>query len=159
MTKPIEQGTGLIVITSRGAWEKLADRRQWLFKNAAVAKRAIVGKEAVVYLTAQGGESALGGLIRFAGPGAKVSGHVTGLLYGMYPYRIPIEVVALLEKPLPFAAVKNQLGFIPKGKNWGSGLQGQPIKAVPKEDFETMRRCVLDFGEGRPTLSGTGGIQ
>lgn len=143
-TAKSELASRFLLITTRGYWKRLAMAKEWLFVSAKAAKKLSQGDEAIVYLTAHRGESAIGGLVRIGGAVQPIQGNKTGLMYGIYPFRIPIDVLAVCEPPIPFQQVRGQLSFIPKTPSWGGVLQGQPAKLIPERDFEILRRAVLD---------------
>lgn len=142
MPKQPETTGGYLFITTRGYWKRLAAAGEWLFDSERAAAKLTKGDEAIVYLTAHGGESAIGGVVRVEGSVGPVSGDRLGLMHGIYPFRVPIKVVTICEPPIPFKSIRDRLSFIPKGPSWGGVLQGQPAKPIPSKDFDVLKDIV-----------------
>lgn len=124
-----------------------------LYKNTPHKKEMAPGDEVIVYLAGLDlGSRAFVARARvarivddarhYAADGDALAGLPTSVL--------EIEDVEWLEKPVPIAAIKDRLTFVPKDTpNWGCVLQ-RGVKRIPAEDAAT----ILDFASiGKPTFS------
>ncbi|MDO9538354.1 MAG: EVE domain-containing protein [Thermoplasmata archaeon] len=140
----MKEATGYwIIITSRGYWSKLKDMGVWGFSEKDKARLDTIksGDKALIYMTADGGKykSAIGGVVKFIGKPWKVDGG-KNLFDAMYPNRIKTKVSQVIEPPLEFSQYVGKVSFVGKGKNWGSGLQGQPVKPITEEDYAFLMK-------------------
>lgn len=133
------------LITSRGYWVRLKELGCWAFAEKKLGKAAAVkpGHKGIVYLTADGGRhiSAIAAVIRFTGSVSKGSVGRTAF-DAFFPLRVPIEVEVCPKEPVPFKPLIPVLDFIYHKRNWGSMLQGQPLKPLPDTDFEFMTQAL-----------------
>lgn len=136
---------GYLLITSHASWDRLSDQRRWVFDKPRAIHDELVGEEAVIYLTAHGGPSSLGGLVRFTGPVKPFA--PKGGTAGIYTLEAPTEVILNLRSPVDIHSVKERLSFIPKSSHWGAALQGQPVKRIPYPDFQLLRQTVVARGK------------
>lgn len=134
-----------LLITTRANWARLRERGVWVFssKDQPRASQIRDGEEALVYLTAEGGRHAsiIGAWVRFRGslqPTEK-----PGAFDALYPFSIPIEIVAAPHEPLSIRTQLGRVSFLGRGPNWGSFLQGQPLKPIPADDFALLRDALL----------------
>lgn len=141
-----DSGYGLL-ITSRPNWATLADRGEWVFKHERTGQRASNANGAVVYLTAEVNryEPALAGIVDFDGDLEEVPPGKDNLLYGDYPYRVPITIRVRLEDPLDFRQIKDRMSFLPESY-WGTVLAGESFLEIPEKDFLELR----DFIQSAP---------
>jgi predicted RNA-binding protein len=140
--------TPWLLITTRANWDRLRQKGQWVFSGRAKARTVTAGDEAVVYLTQEGGRgmSAIAGHVRFTGTLQHVQ---QSAFETLYPYSIAMEIVKVADPLIEFKPLRSELSFLPKGNNWGSALQGQPIKQIPLEDFLFLTRQI-DKRAGAP---------
>lgn len=136
----IVPGRRFMIITSRGNWQKLSRRHEWVFSSPGRAQSVASGDEAVVYLTGQGRHPpSLVGVIRFKGP---VEEAPEEPFYLVFKHRAPIEVLVVADEPVPFENVRSELGFVPSDRNYGQVLQGREMLEVDGTDFRTMSKAV-----------------
>jgi len=119
----------------------------WAFAEKHQCKVGTVQPEhkGIVYLTADGGRhiSAIAALVRFTGkPGVDSNGKTP--FDAFFPLRIPMEVETIPTEPVPFKPLIPDLEFIYNKNNWGSLLQGQPLKPLPVSDFKLMKMALHD---------------
>lgn len=144
------------LITSRGYWSRLQELGCWAFAQKKLGKAAAVrpGHRGIVYLTADGGRhiSAIAAVIRFTGTVAEGPNGRTAF-DAFFPLRVPIEIEVCPKAPVPFKPLIPALDFIYHKRNWGSMLQGQPLKPLPDADFELMELAL----RARTSLERKGG--
>lgn len=133
LAQPLQRPTWLL-ITSHHYWDRLRSLGEWAFPDKALSKVKDVqpGDQAIVYLTQDGGESSIGGLIRFTGPIRKIQ--PKDFFGTMYPHRMPIEVVKQPVSPVPIRPLVEKLDFITNKQNWGLHFQGHPVRRLPEKD-------------------------
>ena len=133
------------LITSRGYWARLQKLGCWAFAKKNLGKVGALkpGHRGIVYLTADGGRhtSAIGAVVCFTGT-AQESSNGNTAFDAFFPLRIPMEVETCPNEPIPFKPLIPDLEFIYHKKNWGSMLQGQPLKPLPDSDFELMEKVL-----------------
>ena len=139
--------TRWFLITSRGHWARLRDLGCWAFAKKHARKATAVKPEhrSIVYLTADGGRytSAITAVLRFTGIANEGSNGKTAF-DAFFPLRVPMEIEICPPEPIPFKPLIPDLEFIFEKKNWGSLLQGQPLKPLPFSDFELMQKALHD---------------
>ena len=57
----------------------------------------------------------------------------------LYPYRVKLEPVILVEKPLKFNELVPKLSFIKNKAKW-VGYVRRPMVAIPKRDFDLIMK-------------------
>lgn len=130
-----------LLITTRGNWDRLRDRKVWVFGEKDAARAAGVGEgdEALVYVTQEGGQhqSGICGLVKFVGPLEETPN--PRAFDALYPYSRGIRVLLSPGTPLPFKPLKSNVTFVSQGSNRGAALQGQPLKQIPARDFAFLK--------------------
>ena len=143
------------LITSRGHWARLRELGCWAFAEKHKCKAGTVQPEhkGIVYLTADGGRhtSVIAAVIRFTGKSGGGSNGKTAF-DTFYPLRIPMEVERIPTEPVPIKPLIPHLEFIYNKKNWGSLLQGQPLKPLSISDFKLMEKTLDDAVQREETV-------
>ena len=139
-----------LLITSRGHWARLREFGCWAFAKKKIGKAVAVksGHRGIVYLTADGGRyiSAIAAVIRFTGIVTKGTIGKTAF-DAFFPLRVTMEIEVCPNEPIAFKPLIPDLEFIYHKKNWGSLLQGQPLKPLPEADFELMATSLVEATE------------
>lgn len=139
------------LITSRGYWARLQKVGYWAFAKRKLGKVEALepGHKGIVYLTRDGGRyiSAIAAVVRFTGTASGESFDGRTAFDAFFPIRVPIEVETCPIEPTPFKPLIPDLEFIFHKKNWGSLLQGQPLKPLPESDFNLMKAKLMEAVE------------
>ena len=129
-----------LLITSRTTWSYLRDRREWAFatKSNPAPDSIHTGDNAIIYLRAEGvrGPGGLGGAVDFIGQPCRTDDR--GLFDQLFPLRIPIRVTRVVDPPVPFAPIVDQLEFVKNKGNWGGYLQGHAARRLNVNDFNLL---------------------
>lgn len=131
-----------LLITSHHYWDKLRSLGEWAFPDKALSmiKDVHAGDQAIVYLTQDGGESSIGGVIRFTGPISKIQ--PKDFFGTMYPNRMSIEVVTRPVSPIPMRPLVEKLAFITNKQNWGLHFQGHPVRQLADGDATVLMQAI-----------------
>lgn len=62
----------------------------------------------------------------------------------MYPFRIGVRVIRLLDPPVPFVLFVPRLEFILSKLNWGAHLRGRSLIRLSNKDYETLYDGLVD---------------
>jgi len=130
-----------LLITSRAWWDALRAKEQWAFSRSVAHRLRIKsGDVAIVYLTADGGDPGIGGIVRFTD--GKLWEAQDGTIFGhQYPVRTQIEVLSSAPFERPFRRFIERLQFIQHKRNWGAHFQGIPIRELSPEDAAVLHEA------------------
>jgi predicted RNA-binding protein len=130
-----------LLITSRAWWDALREKEQWAFsKSVARRLRIKPGDIGIVYLTADGADPGIGGLVRFTD--GKLWEANEGTIFGhQYPMRTRIETISQAPFERPFRRFIERLSFIQHKRNWGAHFQGIPIRELTTEDADVLKEA------------------
>lgn len=140
------------LVTSLPNWERFAAVGRWALDRPTRMKNVKRGDRAVVYLTRNPGVSSFAGVVEFLEDHTTIEQAPEGVSR-LYRHAVPIEVVSRVVGPLPLEAVKADLQFIPKRKNWSIVLQGRPILPIPTGDFDLVASRLAQLAERQKSLT------
>ena len=128
-----------MAITSHWSWDAFLREGAWAFDRTYPAKILEPGREALVYLTRDGGRHGLAGLVVFQG---ETEVEPRGP-FALYDKHWRFKVVRHIRDPISLADLASELEMFAGATNYGTRLQGQPLKPVPDSDYAKLRALVL----------------
>lgn len=136
-----------LCITSPGNWQHVKRIGRWAVssRHRALLERVSIGDRCIVYLTKDGRES--GGVLEAAirldsRPLTHPSSAEPTLFDRMYPVQVEMSVEVEAGFPVQFGPLSGRLSFVRKPSNWGSYLQGFPMRRLNEPDYKTLRSVI-----------------
>jgi predicted RNA-binding protein len=122
---------------------QIRSRKQWAVsgRHKSALYRTSPGDLCVVYLTSDGGRypSAFKAVFRIvSGPMLLKDRNQRNLFDQMYPWQVEIEIERELERAIRFQPFVSRMSFIRKPGNWGTYLQGHPMRKLDSADFALL---------------------
>lgn len=141
------QLTPRLLTTDWTLYDLLLEAEEWLFADESSASRFPEGARALVYVTNRRGPySGFVAAIRAAGPMEEVPMQGRTAYYHMYPYRVPVDVLVAVPKPVPVKPMIHELSFIPNGRYWGMAFKGRPGREIPEADYKAVFTALEQAG-------------
>lgn len=133
------KASGRMAITSHWSWEVFLRARAWAFDRTYPPQMLASGMESLVYLTRDGGRHGLAGVINFREP---VEIEPKGP-FALYDRHWSFDLVRHLCEPISLAELSSELEMFVGAGNYGTRLQGQPLKPIPDRDYSRLRTLVM----------------